>query len=83
VEADLERAKAARSEREREHWSAVSSKLPPGVARWAALVAAKARPGSVVDWPLGWGRGRKPMPSERVAAMGRLREQYPFEDEGG
>jgi hypothetical protein len=78
-EFDLERAKTARGERERQHWAKISTKLS-GIERWCCLIRAHARPGVIVDWNPAW--GNKPTPDERVACMERLAQKYPFKDEG-
>ena len=70
VEADLERVKVARAERERLHWAAVASEVPAGIERWCCLIRAHGRPG--VRRPV----LRRPVPlhplrAARLVAAGR------------
>jgi hypothetical protein len=77
VKTDLERAKAARSEREREHWAGIAGELT-GIERWCCLIRAHGRPGVIVDWDPTW--GNRPTAEQRVATMAMLAQKYPFRD---
>lgn len=79
LEAAVERAKGARSERERQHWAWVASQLPLGSKeRWCAQIKSDSRPGRSVPWDDR--NGARPVGHARVAINQQLDEQFPFTD---